>query len=393
MKIARTRICIIATLCVYLLTCNAFGYIYGQKGIKIIDSNSPTPERTSGVLPISSEDDISQKTSVSNSSSANNASSSNSTHFLKYNNLGNSHNKAASTTYNFPEYPNARAANMQSVPLSPSYPNYYNPFYNQYYASPFGPSPYPQLTQAPSYYPYPYPQSSVPFSPSFPSTSPAYSWAYPQSSSISQQHFSPLSSPHPAPPIPLSSPKVDRQEIEKDSSPEFEDAEQQESKMVSSWFPSIPASDCEGIFEFTLEGTTNLQSKDLKAGNHKITIKMTSASPGSIEGQLWVDKKNSNERGSNFDIDRTFNNCRVVTASDMPSTAGHTESSSSLLNSLLSDLPEDDYSADEESIADEEPKDEKDESDINNSRQQHGENTEGIEGSDRQTNNRIAALE
>jgi hypothetical protein len=162
--------------------------------------------------------------------------------------------------------------------------------------------------------------------------------------------------------------------------------------MVSSWFPSIPASDCEGIFEFTLEGTTNLQSKDLKSGNHKITIKMTSASPGSIEGQLWVDKKNSNERGSNFDIDKTFNNCRVVTASDMPSTAGQAESSS-LLNSLLSDLPEDDYSADEEPIKDEEPKDEKDESDINRSRQQHGENAEGIEDSDRQTNNKIAALE
>jgi hypothetical protein len=77
----------------------------------------------------------------------------------------------------------------------------------------------------------------------------------------------------------------------------------------------------------------------------------------------------------------------------MPSTAGHTESSSSLLNSLLSDLPEDDYSADEEPITDEEPKDEKDESDINRSRQQHGENAGGIEDSDRQTNNKIAALE
>lgn len=392
MKMDRTRICIIATLCVCLLTCNASGYIYGQEAIKAIDSISPSPGNASGVLPFSPEDAISQKTSVSNSTSSNNASSSNSTFFLKYNNLGNNLNKAGSTSHNFPGYSNAKPPNMQSVPISPSYPNY-NPFYNQYYASPFGPSPYPQLTQAPSYYSYPYPQSSVPFSPSFPSTSPAYSWAYPQSSSISQQHFSPLPPPHPAPPIPLSSPTFDRQEIEKDSSPEFEDDEQQESKMVSSWFPSIPASDCEGIFEFTLEGTTNLQSKDLKAGNHKITIKMTSASPGSIDGQLWVDKKNSNERGSNFDIDKTFNNCRVVTASDMPSTAGQAQSSSSLLNSLLNDLPEDDYSADEEPIADEEPKDEKDESDINRSRQQHGEKAEGIEDSDRQTNNKIAALE
>src|SRR5918996_1312661 len=382
MKMARTRICIIATLCVCLLTCNASGYIYGQEAIKAIDSKSPSPGNASGVLPFSPEDAISQKTSVSDSTSANNASSSNSTFFLKYNNLGNNLNKAGSTSYNFPGYSNARPPNMQSVPISPSYPNN-NPFYNQYYASPFGPSPYPQLTQAPSYYSYPYPQSSVPFSPSFPSTSPTYSWAYPPSSSISQQHFSPLPPPHPAPPIPLSSPTVDRQEIEKDSSRDFEDSEQQESKMVSSWFPSIPASDCEGIFEFTLEGTTNLQSKNLKAGNHKITIKMTSASPGSIDGQLWVDKKNNNDKGSKFDIDKTFNNCRVVTASDMPSTAGQQGSSASLLNSLLSDLPEDDFSVDEE-LKDE--TDETDETDNNINSQHQGENDEGIENSKREKN-------
>ena len=394
MIMARTRICIIATLCVYLLTCNAFGHIYGQDAIKVPDSKSPSPDKVSGVLPFSPEDAISQKTSVSNSSSANNTSSSNSTFFLKYNNLGNNHNKAGSTSYNFPGYSDAGTSNMQSVPISPPYP-YYNPSYNQYYASPFGSSPYPQLTQAPSYYYYPYPQSPVPFSPSFPSTSAAYPWPQPPTSSISQQHFSPLPPPNPAPSIPLSSPTVDRTEIEKDSLLEFEDTEQQESKMVSSWFPSIPASDCEGIFEFTLEGTTNLQAKNLKAGNHKITIKMTSASPGSIDGQLWVDKKNNNDKGSNFDIDKTFNNCRVVTASSMPSTAGHAESSSSssLLNSLLSDLPEDDYSEDEEPIANEKPKDERDDSDINRNRQQHGENAGGIEDSDRQTNNKIAALE
>jgi hypothetical protein len=118
----------------------------------------------------------------------------------------------------------------------------------------------------------------------------------------------------------------------------------QESKMVSPWFPSIPASDCEGIFEFTLEGTANLQAKNLKSGNHKITIKMTSDSPDLINGQLWVDKKSNSDKGSKFDIDKTFNNCRVVTASsiaaltEQPSTGE--QESSSLLNSLLNYLPD-----------------------------------------------------
>lgn len=184
---------------------------------------------------------------------------------------------------------------------------------------------------------------------------------------------------------------MDRPEIVKDSFLESEDTVgRQESKIVSSQFPSIPASDCEGIFEFTLEGTTNLQAKNLKNGNHKITIKMTSASPGSIDGQLWVDKKNNNDKGSKFDIDKTFNNCRVVTASSMPSTTAQQGSSASLLNSLLSDLPEDDFSVDEE-LKDE--TDEKDETDNNINSQHQGENDEGIENSKREKNKKIAALE
>jgi hypothetical protein len=139
-------------------------------------------------------------------------------------------------------------------------------------------------------------------------------------------------------------------EITKESSSESEDSLQgNQSKMVSPWFPSIPASDCEGVFEFTVEGTTHLQTENLKSGNHKITIKMTSASPGSIDGQLWVDKKANNDKGNKFVIDKTFNNCRVVTASSIPSSVGQQESStSSLLQSLLSDLSDDDYSADEQ---------------------------------------------
>ena len=42
---------------------------------------------------------------------------------------------------------------------------------------------------------------------------------------------------------------------------------------------------------------------------------MTSDSPDLINGQLWVDKKSNNDKGSKFDIDKTFNNYRVVTAS------------------------------------------------------------------------------
>ena len=76
---------------------------------------------------------------------------------------------------------------------------------------------------------------------------------------------------------------------------------------------------------------------------------MTSDNPDLISGQLWLDKKSNNDKGSKFDIDRTFNNCRVVTASSIPPTAGQQqESSSSLLDSLLNDLPEEDHAAEEE---------------------------------------------
>jgi hypothetical protein len=71
---------------------------------------------------------------------------------------------------------------------------------------------------------------------------------------------------------------------------------------------------------------------------------MTSDSPDLINGQLWVDKKSNSDKGSKFDIDKTFNNCRVVTASsiaaltEQPSTGE--QESSSLLNSLLNYLPD-----------------------------------------------------
>ena len=75
---------------------------------------------------------------------------------------------------------------------------------------------------------------------------------------------------------------------------------------------------------------------------------MTSNSPDIINGQLWVDKKSNNDKGSKFDVDKTFNNCRVVTASSLPAPTAQQQSSSSLLNSLLDDFPDEDLSADEQ---------------------------------------------
>lgn len=195
------------------------------------------------------------------------------------------------------------------------------------------------------------------------------------------------------PPPPLSSPPRPP-EIVKDSSTESEDSVGQDgSKMVSSWFPSVPASDCEGIFEFTVEGTTNLPAKDLKSGNHKITIKLTSASPGSIDGQFWVDKKSNNDKGNTFDIEKTFNNCRVVTASSVPSSAGQQGSSpSSLLNSLLNDISEEDYSEDEQ-LTNEINNNGDSEADNKIDGQQVEENAEDVDGADRDRKKEIAALE
>ena len=78
---------------------------------------------------------------------------------------------------------------------------------------------------------------------------------------------------------------------------------------------------------------------------------MASDSPGSINGQMWIDKKSTNDKGSKFDVDKTFNNCRVVTASSVPPSTGQSstgeQESSSLLNSLLNDLPNEDQFAEE----------------------------------------------
>lgn len=388
LKIVGKGLWLIAMLCLYLLTCNAIATIYAQDK-RVTNDRSSSPELVTALPSSPSGQAINQTFSKagspSNNSSGDALGTTNSTLFLKYNNLGNNHNKAASTSYNFPGYsdPASASAYTRALPSTSASPYSY-PSYNQYPYS-FGANSYPQLAPPPP--PPPpsyssYPQSSTTFSPSLAPTSPMFpSTALPPLSGVSVQ---PYFLPSPPPPV-FPSPRYPP-EIVNDSTVGSKDSVGSEDpKMVSPWFPSIPASDCEGIFEFTLEGTANLQAKDLKSGNHKITIKMTSDNPDLISGQLWLDKKSNNDKGSKFDIDRTFNNCRVVTASSIPPSAGQPqESSSSLLNSLLNDLPEDDYSAEEELLTDE--------SDNTGFNQQH-EDIEDDDGAERKGKNRIAALE
>ena len=383
LKIVGKGLWLIAMLCLYLLTCNAIATIYAQDK-RVTNDRSSSPELITALPSSPSGQAINQTFSKagspSNNSSGDAFGTTNSTLFLKYNNLGNNHNKAASTSYNFPGYsdPASASAYTRALPSTPASPYSY-PSYNHYPYS-FGANPYPQLAPPPPSYSS-YPQSSTPFPPSLASTSPMYpSAALPPLSGVSVQ---PYFLPSPPPPV-FPSSRYPPEIVNDSTVGSDEPVGSEDPKMVSPWFPSIPASDCEGIFEFTLEGTANLQAKDLKSGNHKITIKMTSDNPDLISGQLWLDKKSNNDKGSKFDIDRTFNNCRVVTASSIPPTAGQQqESSSSLLNSLLNDLPEDDNSAEEQST---------DESDNTGISLQQDDVEDG-EGAERKGKNKIAALE
>jgi hypothetical protein len=379
LKLVGKGLWFIAMLCLYLLTCNAIAPIDAQD--KRVTNNLSSPPEIPMALPSSPSGHAINQTFpkavlLPNNSSGDASGISNNTHFLKYNNLGNNYNKAGSTSYNLPGYSDPVSAYMQPFPSTTTSPYYY-PSYNQQPYS-FGANPIPPLPP-PSYSSYPL--SSPPFSPSLASTAPIYPSGLPPSSGVSGQPYFLPSPPPPMFPAPRYPP-----EIAKDSSLDLP-AETEDPKMVSPWFPSIPASDCEGIFEFTLEGTANLQTKDVKSGNHKITIKMTADSADLINGQLWVDKKSKNDKGSKFDIDRTFNNCRVVTASSLPSSAGQQqESSSSLLNSLLNDLPGEGYSAEEE-LSDEE---------VNNGNSGNSQQQEVVEDGDsieRKGKNKIAALE
>jgi hypothetical protein len=392
LKIIWIGLWLVATLCIHLLTTQVCSTIYAQVDKRFTNANSSSRNEIHPIVfptaPLSSEA-FSEKISRSNTSlTGSQAFPGSSPLFLKYPNPINNnynHNQAGSTSFPDPRGSiNPQSPYMQAFPSPNTYPNYYPS--SNYYPYSSGTSPYSSGTS-------PYPPLTAPASFSSPQSSSPYSSTLGPSPSASPSPFSVSSGfsgqPYflPAPPPPLFPPPRYPAELIQDPSSSNQDSiGPQESKMVSPWFPSIPASDCEGIFEFTIEGTADLQSKNLKRGNHSITIKMTSDSPGTINGQMWVDKKNINDKGSKFDVDKTFNNCRVVTASSAPPSTGQPstgeQDSSTLLNSLWNDLPDEDQFA-EEPLADET---------TDTSSSQQDEDFEDGDGTER-NGNKIASLE
>ena len=81
------------------------------------------------------------------------------------------------------------------------------------------------------------------------------------------------------------------------------------SKKSSPWFPSIPASSCQGIFQFTIDGTAYL--KKINPSQHNVTLQIESTNENSVSAKLWIDRKgNSDARPINFDIKNVENNCK-----------------------------------------------------------------------------------
>jgi len=123
-------------------------------------------------------------------------------------------------------------------------------------------------------------------------------------------------------------------------------------KLLSPSFPSLPASDCEGSFEFTIEGTANLNAKQLKSGEHKVTLKLTADGSNSVNGELWFDKKSGSEKGNEFNVEETYNNCRVITGASLEpilkDSSGTSSTSSSDSNSKSSGSDSDDQIPTEE---------------------------------------------
>jgi hypothetical protein len=392
LKIIGIGLWLIATICLYSLTYGIFSNIHAQEDKRVTNGTSSYYKINQSFPP---SEVYPNTTALSSNSSNNVPGASNSTQFLKYNNLGNNQNKAGSISYNFPGYSDPASAYMQPFFSSPTN-SYYNPYYSQ---RPYSSGIYPssQLTQ--SYY-YPYPQTLTPFSTSLNSASPTYPYTFPPFSGLPvqpYQYLPPSSSPPLPPPVfppPRYTPEAEVMQgpsLAVNDQKSEDPVKPEESKVVSPWFPSVPASDCEGIFEFTMEGTAELLSKNLKSGNHKITIKMISDSPDSINAQLWIDKKTNGDKGSKFDIDKTFNNCRVVTAASLSPTTGQQESSSSLLNSMLNDIPDTDYSTEDTDYSTE------DQSTIeedNTDKSQHEEeDVENSDSTERKGKSKIAAFE
>jgi hypothetical protein len=81
---------------------------------------------------------------------------------------------------------------------------------------------------------------------------------------------------------------------------------------MSPWFPSIPASSCQGIFQFTIDGTAYLRK--INQRQHNVTLQIESTNGDSVSAKLWIDRKNnSKDNGVNFDIKNVENNCKQIT--------------------------------------------------------------------------------
>lgn len=84
------------------------------------------------------------------------------------------------------------------------------------------------------------------------------------------------------------------------------------SKKSSSWFPSIPASSCQGIFQFTIDGTAYL--KKISQRLHNVTLQIESVNGDSVSARLWIDRQdNSDAKAINFDLRNLENNCKHIT--------------------------------------------------------------------------------
>ncbi|MFL6409794.1 MAG: hypothetical protein ACJ71K_00940 [Nitrososphaeraceae archaeon] len=83
------------------------------------------------------------------------------------------------------------------------------------------------------------------------------------------------------------------------------------SKKTSPWFPSIPASSCQGIFQFTIDGTAYL--KKINQRQHNVTLQIEATNGDSVSAKLWIDRKdNFKDKAINFDIKNVENNCKNI---------------------------------------------------------------------------------
>jgi hypothetical protein len=85
------------------------------------------------------------------------------------------------------------------------------------------------------------------------------------------------------------------------------------SQKVSPWFPSVPASSCKGIFQFTIYGTAHLKIEALdNSRQHNITLQITSANRDSVSARLWIDENYYTEKGIDFNIKNMSNDCKYI---------------------------------------------------------------------------------